>query len=48
MDEPFRNLDVANRIHIKYLLEELASDFGVQFIIVTHETEFKTGRMLRI
>lgn len=48
MDEPFRNLDLENRENIRILLEELAEDFGVQFIIVTHETAFKTGKVLEI
>jgi len=48
MDEPFRNLDTTNRRNMRLLLEELANNFKVQFIIVTHEVEFQTGKMIRI
>lgn len=48
MDEPFRNLDIPNREKIRILLEELSADFGVQFIMVTHELAFKTGKVIRI
>lgn len=48
MDEPFRNLDQENREAIRILLEELSLDFKVQFIIVTHEHAFQTGKVIRI
>lgn len=48
LDEPFRNLDLQNRENIRILLEELAEDFKVQFIIVTHELAFKTGNIISI
>jgi len=48
LDEPFRNLDMKNRENIRILLEELATDFGVQFILVTHETAFQVGRIIEI
>lgn len=48
MDEPFRNLDMPNREAIRILLEELSLDFKVQFIIVTHESAFQTGKVIRI
>ena len=48
MDEPFRNLDQKNRENIRILLEELAKDFKVQFIIVTHEIAFQTGKVIEI
>jgi DNA repair exonuclease SbcCD ATPase subunit len=48
MDEPFRNLDMENRERIRILLEELSEDFKVQFIIVTHEDAFKTGKVIKI
>lgn len=48
MDEPFRNLDLQNRIYVRQLLEELALDFKIQFIIVTHENAFQTGKVIRI
>lgn len=48
LDEPFRNLDLGNRENIRMLLEELAVDFNIQFIIVTHEIAFQTGKVIRI
>ena len=48
MDEPFRNLDLQNREKIRILLEELSIDFKVQFIMVTHELAFKTGKVIQI
>jgi DNA repair exonuclease SbcCD ATPase subunit len=48
MDEPFRNLDQQNRESVRMLLEELALDFKIQFIIVTHENAFQTGKVIRI
>jgi len=48
MDEPFRNLDLQNRERIRILLEELAKDFKVQFIIVTHEIAFQIGKVIEI
>jgi len=48
MDEPFRNLDIQNRERVRILLEELAKDFKVQFIIVTHEIAFQTGKVIEL
>ena len=48
LDEPFRNLDIQNRENVRMLLEELAADFKIQFIIVTHEIGFQTGKVIRI
>ena len=48
MDEPFRNLDQQNRERVRVLLEELAMDFKIQFIIVTHEDAFQTGKVIKL
>lgn len=48
MDEPFRNLDMENRERVRILLEDLAKDFKVQFIIVTHEIAFQTGKVIKL
>jgi len=48
MDEPFRNLDIENRDNVRLLLEELAEDFKVQFIIVTHESAFQIGKVIKL
>ncbi len=48
LDEPFRNLDVQNRMKIGMLLEQLAEDFNMQFILVTHESELGIGKRIEI
>ena len=48
MDEPFRNLDMKNRENVRVLVEELSRDFKVQFIIVTHEIAFQTGKVIEL
>jgi len=47
-DEPFRNLDLQNREKVRILLEELSRDFKVQFIIITHEIAFQTGKVIEL
>ena len=50
MDEPFRHLQPAEYYHprVRDLLESLSRDMKVQFIIVSHEEELQTGRVVRI
>jgi len=48
LDEPFRNLDVQNRMKIGTMLQQLSEDFKMQFILVTHESEFRTGKVIEI
>lgn len=43
MDEPFRFVSAEHRPRVRELLETLAEEMGVQFVLVTHDNEFKTG-----
>lgn len=48
LDEPFRFVSVEYRPAIRTMLEKLAKDFKVQFIIVTHQEEYITGKVVRL
>lgn len=48
MDEPFAQLSVEYRERMAALLEELADQFGFQFILVTHEGAFQIGHVVAI
>lgn len=48
LDEPFKFLSADNRPRVKQLLESLAEDMGVQFIMVTHIDELRTGTIVEI
>jgi len=46
LDEPFKFLSVQYRPRIRELLEGLAKDLNVQFIMVTHLEDLEMGRVL--
>lgn len=48
MDEPFKFVSHEFRNRIRILLETLSKDMGVQFIMVTHIDELKTGNVIEI
>lgn len=48
LDEPFRCVDEVRLERVKELLLTLATDTGVQFILVTHEEGLKAGKVIRI
>ena len=48
MDEPFKNISFEYRDNIRIMLESLSKDFGVQIIMVTHETGFRCGKVVRL
>lgn len=48
MDEPFRFVSVEYRPKIKSLIEMLASELNVQFVLVTHDEELQCGKVIRI
>lgn len=47
-DEPFRFLSREYRPAIRHMLEALAKEFGVQFIIVTHSQELRIGKVIEL
>jgi len=48
MDEPFKNVSPNYRENVRTLLEKLSKEFKIQFIMVTHEIEFQTGKVIRL
>lgn len=46
MDEPFRFVSVEYRERVRVLLEQLAKEFKVQLIMVTHMEELETGKVV--
>ena len=43
MDEPFKFVSEEYRERVKVFLETLAQEMGIQFVMVTHINELKTG-----
>ena len=48
MDEPFHHVSKKYRPAVKNMIYKLAKDFGVQFLIVTHEPEFMIGKVVEL
>jgi len=48
LDEPFRFVSRNYRYRVKAMIEKLAEDLGIQFIIVTHDIGFESGKVIRI
>lgn len=48
LDEPFKWLSAEYQEKARTLLEELASDMGVQVIMVTHNEELNLGKVVKI
>jgi len=48
MDEPFKSLSVEYRDGARQMIQMLAKDFGIQFIIVTHQTELMMGKVIEL
>jgi len=48
MDEPFKFVSVKYRDNVRLMLEALAVDFGIQFIIITHMDELRTGKVIKL
>lgn len=48
LDEPFRFVSVEYRQRIRELLEGLADDLGIQFIMVTHMEDLKIGEVISL
>lgn len=48
MDEPFRFVSEEYRERIRKLLHELSNEMNVQFILVTHISELKTGTIVEL
>lgn len=48
LDEPFRFVSAEYRDQVRELIEQLASEIGVQFILVTHMEELQCGTVVKI
>lgn len=48
LDEPFKNLSVEYRKNARLMLEYLAEELGIQFIIVTHMKQLVIGKGIRL
>ncbi len=48
MDEPFKFISDEFKERVRILLETLSKDMGVQFIMVTHIDELKTGNIIEV
>ena len=48
LDEPFGALDAENKPRVAALLESLAKELDVQFLIVTHDPTFRIGKVIEI
>jgi DNA repair exonuclease SbcCD ATPase subunit len=50
LDEPFRSLQPAEYYHprVSELLESLADELKVQFVIVSHEEELQIGKVIQV
>jgi len=48
MDEPFKYVSIEYRDNIRQMLEKLAKDFDVQFLMVTHIEELMTGKEIQL
>jgi ABC-type Fe3+/spermidine/putrescine transport system ATPase subunit len=47
-DEPFRFVSEEYRPAVRQMIETLADELGIQFILVTHATEFEIGKVVRL
>lgn len=47
-DEPFKFVSAEYRGRVKQLLEKLSKEMDIQFIIVTHIEELKTGNIIEL
>lgn len=48
LDEPFRHLDRNHRPAAGVLIQTLAEEFDVQFVIVTHSEELAVGKIIKL
>ena len=48
LDEPFKNVSENYRENMRNLITKLSKDFGVQIIMVTHESAYEIGKVVRL
>ncbi len=48
LDEPWKHLSTEYRPALRELVEVLAREMGVQFLLITHSPEFEIGKVVRL
>jgi ABC-type uncharacterized transport system YnjBCD ATPase subunit len=48
LDEPFKFVSLEYRENVRIMLETLAAEMGIQFIMVTHIQELQTGKVIEL
>ena len=48
LDEPFKFVSAGHRAAVRVMLEGLAADLGVQFLMVTHIEELQCGHIVEL
>lgn len=48
LDEPFKHLSIEHREAIAQLLERLARDLEIQFVLVTHWQDLQLGKIIQL
>lgn len=48
LDEPFKHVDATAQTRIKYMLEMLAKEMNFQFVMSTHSSQLKMGKVIKI
>lgn len=48
LDEPFRFVSAEYQDNVRSMLENLASDLGIQVVMVTHCQVYETGKIIRL
>jgi DNA repair exonuclease SbcCD ATPase subunit len=48
LDEPFKFVSADRRGNVRAMLEDLAAELGIQFIVVTHFNEYKVGKIVEV
>lgn len=48
LDEPFKFVSIEYLDHVRIMLEKLAEDFDIQFLMVTHIDGLTTGKVVRL
>lgn len=48
LDEPFRFVSEGYRPRVRQMLEQLSKELEVQFVVVTHDEAYKTGKVIEL
>jgi len=48
LDEPFKFVSAEYKDNVRQMLEEMAENIGIQFLIITHDREYEIGKVIRL